>query len=197
MEVITSVLEADIKELMTKFCTMRNEGKDLYNLYWKGSVNTDAAGTGTDPVAVTAKLTKAEVISILALVEQLDNFWENIAVTQADYQVTIQNVTHGDAVLGAALSSDTEDFADRGIVFCQDLLEQYNMARRADNLYVASEISAAVAGISPQTVVFGATMTKDDLTSAINLIRELINFIENAAIAQAEYKATLIKWRRI
>lgn len=197
MEIVTKTLQDDIKTIVSKFCAMRNEGKGLYDLYWKGSVNTDLGGTGSDPASVTSGLTKQELLNFQTMVTNLDNFWENVAVSQSDYQVTIQACLHGDAVLATALSSDTEDYADRSVVFCQDLLTQYDLSREVDNLYLNSEISAAVAGISSQTVVFGAGMTKDDLTSAINLIREFIDFIENAAITTADYKATLAKWRRL
>lgn len=197
MKNITLELQQDIVTAMDSFRGMRNEGKDLYNLYWKGTVSSDISALADgDPASIEGELTKIDLTNGLAILEQMDNFWQNSAVTQADYNISIQKILHGDAVLGTALSADTEDYAARLVQFCTDMLTQYNRARGIINCYNACEVAAAVAAISTQTIVFGSEMTKDDLTSAVTLLSEIIDFIENAAVATGDYKATLAKWAK-
>ena len=195
---VTEKLQRDIKTIMIAFDSAFNEAADLENLYFKGTVSADVGGLGAGaPATVTSKLDKEEVINSLTMFENLRKFFDGVAVAQSDYNNTIQNVLHGDAVLATALSIDVENFGDRSKVLAQILLDQYNRARDAENDYVNLEISAAVAGISTQTVVFGSDMTKDDLTSAITMLQEYKNYIENSVVATATYKATLAKWKRL
>jgi hypothetical protein len=195
---VTQDLQDNLKEICSTFDTLRNEAKDIYNLFWKGSVNADITLLSSgNACCQEAKLTKAQVQLAATLVEQMGNFWDNAAVAQADYLATIQSLLHGDAVLATPISSDLEAFGNRAKQFAQDLLTQYNRTRLAVNHYNNTEISAAVGAMSAHTVVFGADMTKDDLTSAVTMLNEYLDFCQNAAVAQADYKATLGKWQRL
>ncbi len=197
MVVVTKKLQDDIKIYMSTFDILKHVAKDLYNLYWKGSVSGDiGALAGGDPATQAGKFTKTEVSSALTLAENLDKFFGNVAVGTSDYMATIQTLTHGDAVLATAISSDLEDYGGKALQFATDLLTQYQRGLDLDNLYVNSEISAAVAATSDETIVFGADMTKDDLVSAMVLVAQFQNFVENAAVTTGDYDATLAKWIR-
>jgi hypothetical protein len=196
---VTAKLQADVKEITATFDVLRKEALDLYNLYWKGGISGDTNFTtlgATDPATQAGKLTKTQVTNALTMAENLDKFFGNVAVAQADYQATIQATTHWDAVLATAISSALEDFGGRALQFATDLLTQYGRAKDIENFYVNSEISAAVAATSSQTIVFGSDMSKDDLVSAITMIQQFQNFIENAAVTTGDYDATLAKWLR-
>jgi hypothetical protein len=198
MKVVTLELQDNIKSIMLKLDELKEESLDLYNLYWKGTVNTDNPG-GANPATTVASgsLEGNDITGLVNLAENLDKFFKNVAVATSDYLSTIEKVTHGDNAVGTAISSDIEDFGARGVILCTDLLDCYQKARQADNFYINSEISAAAGAMSTQTVMFGAAMTKDDITSAITLLREFIKMLENTAVTTGDYRATLAKWERL
>lgn len=196
MNNITATLEGSIKQAFVSFTIMRNEAKDLSNLYFKGSVSSDlSALAGTDPATFNTLLTKDQLINGLTIAEQYDKMFDNVAVATADYLTTVETNTHGNAV-ATSISPAVEAFGDRSTQFCRDLLTQYNRSRKLENIYNASELSAMIGSLSVQTVLYGANMTKDDLTSAITLIQQFQNFMTNVAVTTADYKITLGKWER-
>lgn len=198
MENVSLKLQTDIKTIMSTFETMRNEAKDLYNLYWKGSVSADISLLGSsDPVCKAAKLSKQNAVDGITLISELNDFWDNAAVSTGDHIATCQTIRHGDSLLADAISSDLEDYGDRLKQYCTDLITQYNRGRNAYNAYLNSELSLAVAAISTHTIVFGSDMSKDDLSSAITLISQFTNFLENAAVTTGDYKSTLAKWYKL
>jgi hypothetical protein len=199
VEVMTKVLEDKIKELFASFSTLRHESADLYALYWKGSVNTEvgALALASTPAAKDAKLNKGEMQDGVTLAEKMMNFFNNDAVATADHLAMIEKITHGDAVLATAISNDTEAFGTRVVQFATDLLTQYQRCKVAQDIYTTGEIAGALSGMSAQTVLWGSSATKDDVTSAMTLINEFVDFIENAAVTTGDYKATLAKWLRI
>jgi hypothetical protein len=194
---VTAQLQVDIKTIMDTFNLMRNEALDLYNLYWKGGVNGDiTAAAGTDPVTQTTRLTKTQLINGLTFAENINNFFDNIAVTTGDYLATCETNIHGNAT-ATLISTATEAFGDRSVQFCADAITQYNLSRDAENWYNSSELSAMIGSISTQTIVYGSNMTKDDLIAAIVLLQQYQNALENSAVTTGDYKVTVGKWLRL
>jgi hypothetical protein len=197
MNVLTRVLQDDLKTMMLSFNDMRNIALELSNMYWKSTIQADiAALLVTDPVTIAGKYTKADIITALTLVESFKNMFGNVAVPTADNMSSIITLKNGNAVLGAPISSALEDYGGKALQFSYDLMTQYNWSRDADNLYNNSEIGAAVGVMSNQTVVYGSEMTKDDLVSGIVLAQQIQNFCDNIAVATSDYSATLAKWDR-
>jgi hypothetical protein len=195
--IVTKDLQDSIKEYTASFDLLKHVAKDLYNLYWKAGVSGDISGLAdVDPATQAGKYTKANVVSALSLAENIDKFFGNVAVAQADYMTTIQALTHGDADLATVISPALEDYGGKALQFSVDLLTQYQRGLDLDNAYVNQEISAAVAATSDETIVFGADMTKDDLISAMVMVGQFQNFVENAAVTTGDYDATLAKWLR-
>jgi len=194
---VTAQLQVDIQTAFETFSLMRNEVRDLSNLYWKGGVSTDlsAVSGGSDPVTQTTKLTKDQLISALSLIEELDDFFDNDAVAQSDYLTTIETNIHGKAT-PTLISPAVEAFGDRSVQLCQDALTQYNRSRDIENWYNSSEISAYIGSVSTQKIIDGSDMTKDDLTSAITLIQQFQRMLENLLVTAGDYKVTLGKWAR-
>lgn len=198
MKIVTQELQDDLKVIMDKMNLLRNESLDLFNLYWKGTVNSDnPGGTNAATTETNGSLEGNDITNSVTLADNLNNFFDNSAVTQADYLVTIEKLLHGDNAAITAISSDIEDFGGRSVTFAQDLLDVYNKARDAENFYTNSEISAAAGAMSSQTVMFGSSMTKDDLTSGIVLLQQFQNMLNNSAVTTGDYKATLAKWLRL
>jgi hypothetical protein len=197
--IVTAKLQEDIKQLTSTFELLKQEALQIYNIYWKGGISGDTGFTGLaggDPATQAGKLTKDQVTTALTLAELLKKFFDNEAVATGDYMASVQDITHGDAVLVTVISSALEDFGGRALQFATDLLTQYGRSKEIENLYTNGEVSGAVSGISAHTIVFGSEMSKDDLTSAITMIQQFHNFMENAAVTTGDYDATLAKWLR-
>jgi len=176
---------------------MFNEALDLENLYWKGSVSADlAASAGTDPVTQATQLTKDQIISILTLAENVRKFFDNVANGTADFQTTIQDVLYGTAT-ATFFNNTVESFGNKGVQFARDCSTQFNRARNIENIYNSSELGGAVGGMSAQTIIYGADMTKDQLTSAVTLMQNWQDLLSNVATGTADRKATLGKWANI
>lgn len=191
---ITSQLQADIKILTGAFNNMFNEALDLENLYFKGSVSADlAASAGSDPVTQSTQLTKDQIITILTLCENVRKFFDNVAVSTADYMTTCQDVSYGVAT-ATFFNNTVEQFGVRGVQFAKDCISQFNRGRDIENDYNSSELSAVVGSMSTFTTIYGADMTKDQLTSAITLTQDWDNFLNNSAPGTADRKVTLGKW---
>lgn len=190
----SSQIQSDIKILFNSFESMYNEAQDLENLYNKGSVSADISGdAGSAPVTQATQLTKDQVISIAVLVENFRKFFENVAISTADYMTTCQDVSYG--VATATFKNNTvEEYGNRGVQFSKDCITQFNRGRLIDNDYLSTELSAMVAAASIQTVVPGSDMTKDQLTSAVNLVGDFDDFLNNVAPGTADRKVTLGKW---
>ena len=195
---ITSVLQKQIKDIMNALCVMYPEAKDIHAAYFVTDATTQitAAGTG-DPVTVESNLTKEEYIACITFMENLKNFFENSSVYQSNYLDTINDVIYGDAVLATQLGEATEQLGTRMKDVCTNALEVYKWCCKAYNIYVENEISAAISGMSSGSVVFGSGMIVSELTSAMTLIQQFQNMINNSAVTTGNYKATLAKWERV
>lgn len=196
--IVTQKLQDDINTLTAKFTSMRHEGLDLFNLYWKGGVKEDKdALTGGAAATLSTKLIKGNIIIGLAIAEQCNNFFDNAAVVTQDQMSNCQVITHGNAATPTLVSDRLEEFGERSKQFGLDSISQYNLSKNIVNLYNSSEIGAIVGSMSSQTVMYGSDMTKDDLTSAINVCNDWVSFMDNVAVATSDRKVTLGKWERL
>ena len=198
MEVMTKLLENQIKEVMQSLAWIQPEVADLIKLYWSGDVSSDiSALAGTDPATKSSKLTKDELINGLTLSEQLDKFFTNQAVAQSDYHGVLQDIIYGNDEIITALSVATEAFGDRVKSLAEALRTLFSRCKDLLDLYNDAEISAAVAGISDGTIVFGAEVSKSELISGITLCDQFKKFINNEIVTTGDYGSTVAKWRRI
>ena len=198
MEVMTSLLQKQIKEIMQTMLWVQPEVADMIKLYWSGDVSSDLGPLlGTAPATKTSKHTKDELISGLTLSEQMDKFFTNQAVTQGDYHGNIQNLVYGDDEITTPLSVATEAFGDRVKALSEALLVTFNRCKDILDLYNDSEISSAASSLSDGTIVFGASMSKAELILGITLCDQFKKFINNEAVTTGDYGSTVAKWRRL
>lgn len=198
MEVMTSLLQKQIKEVMQSMLWIQPEVADLIKLYWSGDVSSDlGALAGADPATKTSKHTKDELINGLTLSEQMDKFFTNQAVTQGDYHGNLQDLVYGDDEIITPLSVATEAFGDRVKALSEALLATFNRCKDTLDLYNDAEISAAVSGLSDGTIVFGADISKAELNLGITLCEQFKKFINNEAVTTGDYGSTVAKWRRV
>lgn len=192
----TLELENELEIFMTTAKALELEASDIYKQYFA----TDASSTvsalllNSTPATVSSKLTKAAVVSGITFVEQLNNFFANSAVSQADYHDTLQDLLYGNASLGSILTVSVESVGTRLQSLAGTCLTLFKKAKTLLDYYSDTEISAAVGAISTTTVVFGATKTKSVYTSGITLVEQFKKMINNEAVTTGDYGATLSKW---
>jgi len=194
---ISLKIQENIKVLTTTLTAMDHEGADLIKLYWaKVSSDISALAEG-DPATVNSKNTKAELVLGLSLLESYQKFLHNQAVTTTDQFSAIQSIKYGAAAAIAPVSEATEEFGDRLVYLCNDMLKTYHSANKVCETYNNTELGLAVSAVSDSTVIFGSDCTKDELIKAITLLQEFQKFINNAAVTQGDYMATISRWERL
>lgn len=197
MTVASAKLQQDVKSIMDSLLAMRNEGLDIYNLYWKGGVTGDISALSSgDPVSYSTRLNKGQLASALTLADQLGNiFFENASVTTGDYMATCQVLQYGYET-PTLLTPAVEGFAAKAYAFARSCVDIYNKARNCENFY-SSVLYASIAALaSGSDVVPGSDMTKDEILAAIDLIQQYQKFIQNQAVTTGYYRTVLGIWSR-
>lgn len=195
---LTLQLEQEIKAFMTQAKTVWLEAEDIYKVYFSAGPSTEIAGLANgDPVTVSTKLTKLELVNGITLCEELKDFFTNAAVTQADYVATIQNILFGNNQASSVISVAVEALGTRLYSLCGTALALFKKAKALLDLYTDAEISAAVGAISSSTVVFGATATKSVYTSGVIVVEQFKKMLNNEAVTTGDYSAILALWEQI
>lgn len=194
----TAILQTKIKSVISGLVFVHSLGKEAYERYWGTSANTDITSYGdTDAITVASKLKKSEFISGISMAEAVKKFFGNEAVSNAAYLQTARNMTLGDNAAAFAVSQEVESIGDMLKDLGSNMIEMRKQALSALELYTSSEISAAVAGISTTTVVFGCDVTKNQLIAGVTLLEQFIKLCDSNSPTQGDYKATLAAWEPI
>jgi len=195
---VTSNLQTDIKSFMTSCESLINEAPAIYNLYWKSGASSDLSSLADgDAATVSTKLTKGELTTGLAFVEQLDNFFQNSAVTQSDYLGSLYPIYYGNNEASAVVSTAVEAMGSRLYDLTSMCLELLNQGKTIEAEYNANEISDCVAVWEDERIVYGSEMTKVELSSAITLIQQFMKVLENQAVTAGDYESTVRQWGRL
>lgn len=200
MNDITKILQNKIINIMTSFEVSMKECKEIYNAYWKTDATTKivALSTGTDPATQETHLTKDEYIGGITYCENLNNFFQNIAVGTTDYRQIIEKIHYGSAAtLATPLSVATEALGTRIYNLALDTIEIYKLSTEIIEIYFDNEVGDAIASLDNQRIVYGSEMTKDDLVLAVVMLQEFNKMIDNQAVTQGDYSATISKWKRL
>jgi len=192
------VIDDKIRNLFLNMEYLWIESQDVYDAHWKSDANTtiSAVTNSTDPVTVNSKLTKAEYLAGITLCEQLTNFFGNSAVTQSDYNKTIQNIIYGNDAAVGELSTSVESIGDRLKSLSEIALAQYKEAKDILELYNDNGISTQLSGVSAGDNLGCMEYSKELLTSYIVFIQQYVNMIGNAAVSTGDYRSTLSKRQR-
>lgn len=199
MKTATNILETKMKAFMTSMITMQPEASDLVKLYW-AEVNSDSTYTALASSAAatfSSQLTKQEVINALTISEQIEKFFTNVAMTQADYRINIEGIIHGnDAYASPGISVAIEGFGERAVTMCQDILQNYKDAIDILDVYFDTEISAAIGAVTVEECPW-YNFSKSDFTEGISLIENFKKLVNNEAATTGDYGSTVAKWRKI
>lgn len=194
---LSDLLQTKIKTYMTSCEDLINESKAIENTYFKSGASTDiSALAGSDPVTVSTKLTKDEMTNGITLVQQVDKFFQNSAVTQSDYLGSVYPIVYGNNEATAIVSTAVEALGERLKNLCDTLVTQWERGRDIIDLYFDNEFGDVVAVLDSHRIIYGSDMTQSDLSSAVTLIQEFQDLLQNAAVTTANYSETVAKWRR-
>lgn len=200
MSTSTIQIETRISALMGTMNALMFEAADLYKLYWS-EVSTDATFTalGSGAAATyTTKLTKQEVINALTLSEQMDRFFTNQSLTQADYRTNMNGIRYGNDqyAMAGGISVAIETFGERAVTFINQLFQLFDEAKCILDLYFDTEISGAVGAVTGASLPW-TTIEKSDFTGSITLIENYKKLINNEVATAGDYGATVAKWVKI
>lgn len=191
----TMILQSRIKAIASGLMFANSLGIEAYDRYWGTSANTDISGLADgDAVTVASALTKAEFVSGITMAEAVKNFFGNAAIGNAAYLQTARKMTLGDNARTAVLTQEVESIGTMLRDLGSNLIELRKQSREALDLYTSSEISAAAAGMSNQTVMFGADVTKALLVSGVMLLEQFVKLCDGNTPTQGDYEATLSAW---
>lgn len=199
MAEVTKVIEDGFRQFASDMSWVMNEAKDIEKAYFATDASTlvSALALDTDGASNATKLTKAQYVNAIGFIQQLKNFFDNSAVTQGDYLTNIQQVKYGNAAVPATLSAATEDVANRLKVLCDACLTHFLTAKDLKDLYDNSELSVLVAGLSAGRKIYGANMNNSELTTGITLVEQYKKMINNEAVTQGLYSATIAIWELV
>ena len=193
MQQVTVLLQNSIITIAESMMSLQRECADIFDSYWKTDANTTISGlaTGTTPATVDSKLTKQDYIDGITFAENLEKFFTNTAVSQADYLQTINKVKYGDATLETQHTVATESLGTRIKQMCLDALEIYKQTLDTTELYFDNEIGDALAVMDSHRIMFGCEMTVSDLSNTITMFQQYQNMIQNSSVSTGDYSATL------
>jgi hypothetical protein len=192
MNKTTEAIEKSTKVLIPGLCYILNLASESYERYWGTSANTDIASLAdADPVTVSSKLKKSEFVSGIALAEAIVKFFGNQDVSNATYITTARTLTLGDSAREAVLTNEVESIGDVLYSLGSNLLEVRKQAKEMLAMYVATELSAALAGMSDKTIMFGASMTKAQIVAGMNALEQLVKLLEGNSPAKGDYMSVL------
>lgn len=198
MEDMGKFLKDKIVEWMRSNEFLVNEVEAIEQLYFDNGVDTEvnALGAGADATNAPSLLKKEDVQAGITLAQEVRDFFQNAAVTQADYRDTINRVRFGEAGGAATPSNSLIEIGDRLLNFANDMQVQYDRTRDLTDIYFDNEFDTMIASIANQRRIPGMEgVTRDDLNSAAVMWLEFKDLVENAAVATGDYAATLAKWR--
>ena len=199
MSTSTEILESSLKSFMDAMVILQPESSDLSKLYW-AEVNTDGTYTalaGGAAATFSSQLTKQEIINALSFAEQIDKFFSNQALAQADYLLNMEGIIYGNDSYGSpGISVAIEQFGERSVEFCTKCLQLFKDAKDILDMYFDTEISAAIGAVTITEVPW-YNFNKSDFTSAVSLVENFKKAINNEVASQADYSSTVSRWRKI
>ena len=181
---------------MGNFASMYVDAGDIYNFYWDTDVNVlvGALATGTTGATVNSKLTKTEYTNMMILCENLNKMFTNVSISTTDHLLYINGALYGTSSISTIVGNNVENLGDRLKALAWQCMNVYNACKFNKALYFDNEVGDIVSALDAQRVLPGCSVTQSDMAAAITLMQDFIDFVENAAVTQADYKATVSKW---
>lgn len=199
MDNTTGYLQARLKYFAEKMESVSIEASDIYAAYFASGANVsvDALASSTTAATVSTRLTKGEYQNGITLIGQINNFFGNIAVSQAGYLTTVESVLYGSAASPAFVSDAVEDIGARIKLLFSTVLLQFNDAKNILSIYNNSELSVLASGLTAYRVIYGADMTNSQMSLGVTLVEQFKKLINNEDVAQGAYSNNVAIWKLI
>lgn len=201
MKIITQVIEDKLKDIVLSAESVSAQGRAIFKQYWSTGVGDAIGGLANgDAATVSSKLTKAMILSGYGVAEQIMNFFGNAEVIEGDHLESVYKIRIGGGARSEILSNPVEDFGSKLLSFSGDLLWLYEQCVGVLKLYSANYVDVAIgsnASVPSDRIVFGASMSKADMLSAMVLSEQLAKLFTNAAVSNGDYAATIAKWKML
>jgi len=196
---VTKVIQIDLKEMMVQCCCLACEAKEIDNAYWDTNANTlvSALSSDTDAATLETKLTKAEYIAGITMVQNLFKMFNNEAVSTADYEGTCNLLRYGSHATGSKLSEATEEIGNRMKQLAVDMMTTYGYAKKVLQIYNAEEVGDMIANLDNERRIPGSNMNKQQLNAAITYCSQFVNFMTSQAVTTGDYATTVAQWQTI
>lgn len=193
---ITGTTENLIQEVMNSLLYMQANLDEVQKVYFGGGASgAISALADGDPVTVSTKLTKAQLVSGITFVENFQNFLGNSAVTQADYFTTLVTLLNGNDEAAGVIHTAVETVGNDLKDLASTSLGLFQKCKVILDLYFDNQINSLISAIDTSRIVFGASVTAAKFSTGITLIEQFKNFINNAVVAQADYMSTVSNWK--
>jgi len=195
MQTVADKIKSDIRSLVQSWTVMKEEVSDIQKAYNSTDIQTELSGKADgDPVTVTTKLTKLEFINGITMVGELVDFFNNAAVTQGDYWSTCENIIYGNDAAVALLSEAVEHTGDRLLELATNIEQIFKTCNNILNDYNNNNFAVMVTNFSDEDVIHGMGINRSLLSSGITIVEQFKKFVNNEAVATADYKVTLADW---
>lgn len=196
MNTISLDLENSIKSWASSAKSLKSQVDDLLTQYFatEASGLVEGLAQNSTPATLSTALTKAQVQNMIGALQQLQKFFTNQAVTQADYLNNFQNVLFGDNPAAVILSKDVEDIGENLKAIAQQIISLNQTAKDVVSTYNSSELGSAVAAIQNHTVVFGSSTTKSKFLQGIVLVEQFSKYVGNQVVTTGDYYASVLAW---
>jgi len=192
----TLTIENSLVSYANSLYAMSNEATDIVKLYFATTASTlvGALATDTTPATVTSALSKGQLINGITLLQQLQNFFGNAAVSSGDYMGTAQNLVNGDYPANATLSPDVENIGNRLKVVGQNAIQLSKDGALLVKTYNASGLSAIIGSISGSTIVFGCNLSQAKFVSGVVLVEQFLALMNKDSVSTGDYLTTVVNF---
>jgi len=196
MNNVTQQLEDLITAFAGSLYSMNTEVNDIVKAYFATTASSliNGLATSSTPATVQTGLSKGQYVNGITLLQNLQNFFGNAAVSTGDYLGTAETLINGSNNATTQLSNDVESLGLRIKAVSQNLIQLYKDGTNINKVYNASGLSGFLGSVSASTIVYGCSTTQSKFIGGIVLVQQLLNFLGNSAVSTGDYYTTVANW---
>lgn len=173
MKNVAGIFQNKVRWFMLQLGETYVEAMNLTMLYWKSDMQSVLVPLAdTDPATVNSKLTKANIVSSISMLESYQKLCTGGVATQNDYIVTAVAVLNGSTARTAILSTATETFGDRLVILLNKLLVIANLSNDILSFYFANQIDHVLAVLDDYRPLIGASAAAEEFTEALVAVEQ-------------------------
>jgi hypothetical protein len=173
MKNVAGIFQNKVRWFMLQLGETYVEAMNLGLLYWKSDMQTVLATIqSNDPATVNSKLTKANIISAVSMLEAYEKLCTGSTANQSDYMTVAVGILNGTTARTTVLSSATEAFGDRLVTLLNKLLLMANLSNDILSFYFANQIDHVLVVLDDYRPLLGATAAAQQFSEALVAIEQ-------------------------